>query len=273
MSIKKIPNEYGVADVEKLLGITRSTIRVLIAAGYVAPVRGARGTLRFSFQDLILLRTAQALSAANISNRRIAKSLRELRKQLPESMPLSGLRITAEADRVVVREGKARWQAGSGQYLLAFDGQPEAGKLAVIERQPPQRGDEDWFERALQLESENVDAAIEAYERAIEAEPDRIEAALNLGRLLHERGRLAQAQRVYREAIKLRGDDALLWFNLAVLLEDRGRRADAISAYNAALRRDPQMADAHYNLSLLHDHAGRKREALRHMAQYRRLLK
>ena len=266
-------HQFGVREVEKLLRLPRSTIRSLVEAGFVTPSRGPRNTLRFSFQDLILLRTAQALSAANISNRRIAKSLRELRKQLPESMPLSGLRITAEADRVVVREGKARWQAGSGQYLLAFDGQPEAGKLAVIELQRPQRGDEDWFERALQLESENVDAAIEAYERAIEAEPDRIEAALNLGRLLHERGRLAQAQRVYREAIKLRGDDALLWFNLAVLLEDRGRRADAISAYNAALRRDPQMADAHYNLSLLHDHAGRKREALRHMAQYRRLLK
>ena len=59
-------HQYGVRDVEKLLRLPRSTIRALIAAGFVSPARGPRKTWLFSFQDLIVLRTAQALAAAKV---------------------------------------------------------------------------------------------------------------------------------------------------------------------------------------------------------------
>ena len=127
-------HSYGVRDVEKLLRLSRSTIRSLIAAGFVTPARGPRGAWRFSFQDLIVLRTAQALADARVPARRIMRSMRELRRHLPAAMPLSGLNIDAVADRVVVREGGNRWQAESGQYLLGFDGDPADGTLSVIER-------------------------------------------------------------------------------------------------------------------------------------------
>src|SRR5829696_6377422 len=111
---------YGVRDVEKLFRLSRSTIRSLIDAGFVSPARGPRNAWRFSFQDLIVLRTARALAAAKVPNRRITKSIHELRRQLPDSMPLSGLSICAVADHVVVKEGGSRWQVQSGQYLLEF---------------------------------------------------------------------------------------------------------------------------------------------------------
>ena len=84
-------HEYGVRDVEKLLRLPRSTIRSLIDAGFVSPARGPRNAWLFSFQDLIVLRTARALAVANVPRKRITKSIRELRRHLPESMPLSGL--------------------------------------------------------------------------------------------------------------------------------------------------------------------------------------
>src|SRR5438876_11990459 len=124
-------HQYGVRDVERLLRLPRSTIRSLVNAGFVSPARGPRKSYLFSFQDLIVLRTAQALAAAKVPPRRIARSMRQLRQHLPESMPLSGLSIAAEADRVVVREGRSRWQADSGQYLLAFEGSPTDGSLTV----------------------------------------------------------------------------------------------------------------------------------------------
>ena len=65
---------YGVRDVEKLLRLPRSTVRALVAAGFVAPARGPRNAWRFSFQDLIVLRTAQALHAANVPRRRIVRA-------------------------------------------------------------------------------------------------------------------------------------------------------------------------------------------------------
>jgi len=265
---------YGVRDVEKLLRLSRSTIRSLIAAGFVAPARGPRGAWQFSFQDLIVLRTAQALADANVPQRRITRSVRELRRHLPDAMPLSGLRIGAVADHVVVREGGAQWQAESGQYLLEFEGDPEDGSLSVIERAPAAEATsdtEDWFARGLALEAQDADAAMAAYERAIDADASCLDAYVNLGRLLHDAKRLSRAETVYREALLRCGTDAVLLYNLAVLLDDMGRGREAMTAYQAALRADPELADCHYNLALLCERLAKPKDAIRHMARYRLL--
>ena len=268
-------HRYGVRDVERLLRLPRSTIRSLVNAGFVSPSRGPRKSYLFSFQDLIVLRTAQALAAANVPPRRITKSLKELRRHLPEAMPLSGLSIGAVGDRVVVSEGASRWQAESGQYLLAFDGDPDDGSLSVIESSDPgtAASAEDWFERGCKLEGSDSGAARQAYERALEAEPEHLLAHINLGRLLHETGRLADAEKVYRKAVATCGSDPLLLFNLGVLLEDLGRKNEAMQAYERALHRDPHLADGHYNLALLYKALGKPRQAIRLMAQYRRLVR
>jgi tetratricopeptide (TPR) repeat protein len=236
------------------------------------PARGPRGAWQFSFQDLIVLRTAQALADAKVPARRITRSLRELRRHLPESMPLSGLRIGAVADRVVVREGASRWQAESGQYLLEFDGDPADGSLSVIERDVEDAADaQTWFERGVALESRDVRAALQAYVRAIDADASFVDAYVNTGRLLHDTRYYANAERVYRAAIKACGNDPVVLYNLGVLLDDMERGADAMAAYEAALRADPGLADCHYNLALLCEKLARPKDAIRHMARYRML--
>jgi len=265
--------DFGVRDVERLLHLSRGTIRALITAGFVSPTRGPRNSWRFSFQDLIVLRTAQALADANVPQRRITRSVRELRRHLPETMPLSGLSISAVADRVVVREGGTRWQAESGQYLLEFEGDPSKGSLNVIEHETPPVADDaqDWFDHAVSLERIDVEQSIEAYQHAIAIDPSRVDARINLGLLLHEAKRHAKAEEVYRSALKACGNDALLWFNLGVLLEDMNRKPAAFDAYSAALREDPSFADCHYNLALLCHKLGRPKLAIRHLSHYRRL--
>ena len=254
-------HRYGVRDVERLLRLPRSTIRALIAAGFVSPERGPRSAWRFSFQDLIVLRTAQALAEANVPHRRITRSVKDLRRHLPESMPLSGLSISAIADKVVVREGGSRWQADSGQYVLEFEGDPANGSLSVIER-AAEPADEP---------APTAEAAAAAYERAIAADPALLDARINLGRLLHATGRLAQAERVYRDALIGCGSDAVLLYNLGVLLEDMTRPGEALKAYEAALALDQRFADCHYNLALILEALGRRKDAIRHMARYRAL--
>ena len=234
-------HQFGVREVEKLLRLPRSTIRALIEAGFVTPARGPRNAWRFSFQDLIVLRTAQALAAARVPPKRIHRSLKELRRHLPEAMPLSGLSVEAVGDRVVVKEGASRWQAESGQYLLGFEGDPAAGALRVIVRETPPPA------------------------------PDTLENDIDRGVDLHERGSLQEAEAVYRKALEVHGPDALLLYNLAVLLEDMKRKAEAVEVYQSALQVDPAMADGYYNLSLLCEDLGRPQEAIRHMAHYRRL--
>ena len=266
---------YGVRDVERLLHLPRSTIQSFVDAGFVTPERGPRKSWLFSFRDLIVLRTAQALSQAKIPPRRINRSLKELRRHLPERMPLSGLAIEAAGDRVVVRDGARRWHAESGQYVLDFEGDPSAGSLAVMARgdAQPASGAEEWFEKGCGLERRDPEAAREAYERALAADPAHAGAHLNLGRLMHEAGRLAEGERVYRRAILACGSEPLLLYNLGVLLEDMGRKSAAMDAYEKALREDPRFADCHYNLALLCKSLGRPKQALKHMAQYRRLVR
>src|SRR5438876_10418767 len=114
-------HQYTARDVEKLAHLPRSRIRSLVEAGFVSPTRGPRNTWLFSFQDLIVLRTAQALSEAKVPRKRITRSVKELLRRLPDSMPLSGLNISAVADGIVVKEGARSWRAESGQYLLGFE--------------------------------------------------------------------------------------------------------------------------------------------------------
>ncbi len=267
-------HQYGVREVEKLLQLPRSTIRALIEAGFVSPVRGPRKAWLFSFQDLIVLRTAQALAAAKVPRKRINRSVKELRRHLPQSMPLSGLSICAVADRVVVKEGHSRWQAESGQYLLAFEGDPVDGSLSVIESKvaEPAPSAAGCFDRGVALESKDAEAALRAYEQAIAEDPTLLDAHINLGSLLHETRRFAKAERVYRDAIKACGSDPVLLYNLGVLLEDMRRKTEAMQAYEAALRGNPGFADCHYNLALLCEELRKPKEAIRHMAQYRRLI-
>ena len=56
---------YTTRDVARLLGLSEPQVRSH-ARDYLAADRGPRNTYRFSFQDLVLLRTAKALGEARI---------------------------------------------------------------------------------------------------------------------------------------------------------------------------------------------------------------
>jgi tetratricopeptide (TPR) repeat protein len=273
---------YSVRDVERLLQLPPGTTRNLVRAGFVKPARGARRAYRFSFQDLIVLRTARALLDARIPARRIRRSLASLRRELPQSLPLSGLSISAVGDHVVVRDGEAQRQVESGQYLLGLDVTLENGVLHVVEHHQAAaasaagygavRIPKDWFGEALALESSDSEAALEAYRRAVDDDPHNLGAWTNWGRLLHALGRTDQAAEVYRHALEHAGTDALLLFNQGVLLEDLGKPADALEAYRTALAADPDLADCHYNLARLYESLGKPQHAIRHLGRYRRLV-
>ena len=265
--------QYPLREAARLLGMSRATILALVRLGFVRPLRGERRAYLFSFQDLLMLRAARALSAANLPARRISRSLRALRRQLPDSVPLSGLSIRALGDRVVVQEGGKRWQPDSGQYLLELDVSLDGGELRLMARAPASEDSaEAWFNRGWELEPGSVHEAQAAYRRALEIDPAHAGARTNLGRLLHEAGALAEAEAMYREGIEHGLGDALLLFNLGVLLEDLGRLDEAVAAYRAALRAQPAFADCHYNLALLYEAAGNKLGAIRHLREYRRIV-
>ena len=263
-----------------MLGLSPAQIRSYATKGFLDPERGPRGELRFGFHDLIILRTAGELTAARIPQRKVKRVLQRLREQLPEGHSLTGVRITAEGDRVVVRDGEAVWNPESGQALFDFAVSDIARKATPLLRRAAadarQRAHElsadDWYELACELEVTSIAEAKDAYERAIAADPKHADAHVNLGRLLHEEGAPAAAEKHYRAALEAARDHNTAAFNLGVALEDLGHTDAAIQAYRRALTLDPDNADAHYNLAGIYERRGEKQAALRHLKAYRALI-
>jgi len=264
-------HEFDAKDLKRLFGITTSQIRALIRAGHIRPLKQS-GRLRYSFQDLLVLRTAGALRAAKIPTQKINRTLRQIRASLPNSLPLSGLSIVALGDRIVVREGRALRESDTGQYALALEFVDQGGDILVIDKRrgaaAPLASSEGQFEKALSLEDSDPAAAQAAYAACLAVDPQHLEARINLGRLLHMEGRLREAEQVYRGQ---KTAEPLLLYNLAVLLEDLEREPEALATYREALALDPELADAHFNLARLHERAGQAKDALRHLLAYRRL--
>lgn len=265
---------YGTRDVARMVGLSESQVRAYVRAGLIEVERGPRNAYRFSFQDLVLLRAARGLIQARVPHLRVLRALRRLKAQLPPDRNLSELRILVDGDDVIVSDGAAAWNPASGQLHLDFQVAELSEEIAPLHASvrpaTPVVTADDWFERGVELELVSAEDAVTAYENALELNPRHADAHVNLGRLLHEARRLAQAELHYRAALAP-GPHATAAYNLGIVLEDRQRQKEAVSAYLRALDADPHMADAHYNLSRLYEQLGDEASALRHLKSYRAL--
>lgn len=268
---------YTTRDVENLLGLTRRQAREYGRSGVLDPDRGPGNIYLFSFQDLVLLRTAKALLDAEVPQQRILRSLRHVKKQLPADRALTELRIAAEGDDVLVHDQGRAWDPESGQLHFVFDVRELADQVAPLTERAiaDAQGDSatDWLELGEELETHAPSQARRAYEKVLELVPDHAPALGNLGRLLHDAGQLEAAVVHYRRALEASGgDDPVPAFNLGLALEDLDRDRAAADAYNAALTIDPTFADAHFNLSRVYERLGDRVSALRHLKSYRTLM-
>ena len=264
---------FSTAEVANIVDLPNSRIRSFVRAGFLEPARGEKKTLQFTFQDLLLLKTAKSLLESRVPVKRIIRMLSSLKRQLPDEQHLSSVKIYADGRRVVVWDGNARWQPDGGQFLFDFDakGVVPAAKLPMPKPVNSELTARHWFNLAVELESTSTEESRRAYIRALELNPKMSDAHLNLGKLFHEAGMLKKSEAHYRAAMEYAPDDAAPHFNLGVLLEDLKRPREAVRCYEEALDKDPTFADAHYNLGLLLDSFGRKQEAFTHLRAARKL--
>ena len=267
---------YTTADVAGLIGLTARQAREYGRSGILDPARDPAGHYLFSFQDLVLLRTAKALLDARVPQQRILRSLGRLKAQLPTGRSLTEVRIAAEGDEVVVYDDGSSWEPDSGQLRFTFDVAELAARVEPLARRAVDRtaGDTaaEWVELGRELEVQAPAQARRAYEKALELQPDHAEALINLGRLLQEDGEVDAALPLYTRALESPGvERTIAAFNLGIALEDLGRDDDAAAAYRRAIDADPAFADAHFNLSRVLERVGDKVSALRHLKSYRAL--
>jgi tetratricopeptide (TPR) repeat protein len=264
---------YSPSDLRRILHVTDAELRTYLRAASL-PVFTVKQPQSYSFQHLVILRTAIGLGEAGISARRIRKVLASLQRQLGDSRSMSSVKVYASGTGVIVWDGTNRWQPDSGQFVLNFEAHASAkparlkprGQIGMSQRESALM----WWNRGVELQEHSQEAAQRAYEEAVRLEPSLIEAHINLGRLYHDAGRLKEAEASYRRAIRYRPELATAYFNLGVVLEDRGRDSAAITAYEQALQRDPRLKPAHCHLGELYERHGRLTDALRHYAAAKR---
>ncbi|HEX2248921.1 MAG TPA: tetratricopeptide repeat protein [Gemmatimonadales bacterium] len=271
---------FTTRDVARLLGLTESQVRAQARAGFLSPRRGPRNGFRFSFQDLVLLRTARELAQARVSSRRIRNALCGLARQLPTGRSLTEIKITPYGQGLLVHDGDSAWNPESGQLQMEFAAAELANSPApqprslrpVMHRPRSTQAAWDWFDLALELEDADPAAAVRAYGEALSQDPTLIDAHVNLGRLLQLAGQIEQAIEHYRLSVKAAGADPTPAFNLGTALEQLGRWNEALTAYRRALATDGCFADAHFNIARLYEQLGRRTEAIRHLRVYKRLV-
>jgi tetratricopeptide (TPR) repeat protein len=275
-----IEHGFTTKQVAEATGLPPSKISRWTRAGLVSPAVTSRGDPIFSFQDVVLFRTARELLNAKVPERKIRAAVAALRRQLPSDLPLSALRISALGAEVLVEDGVGAWAPATGQLHMDLAGEPAA--LPRVTRAVRRNADDalpaavarsadEWYDAGVDLEASDPVAAMDAYRRALTVAPAHVEAHLNLGRLLHEAGELEAAETHYRAAVNAAPGDANAHYNLGVVLEDLKRWSPAIAAYRQALRLDDGLAAAHFNLARLLQAKGQRAAALRHLARYRAL--
>lgn len=266
---------YSTHDVAELLELAPTTIREIARSGVLDPERGPGERYRFSFQDIVILRTAKELLAAGVKKSRINASLTQLKARLPSNRPLTSLRVTGDGGAVVVHDKDQLYNPVSGQIHFNFTIAELAGSVAPLARQAAEEAEDseqltsdDWFDLGVDLEAVSPEDAPAAYLRALELDPEHSDAHVNMGRLLQEAGEYETAEHHYQKALLADPDNLLAAFNLGTLYEDMGRIREAIQAYEQAV----SFPDAHYNLSRLYELVGEHGEALKHLKTYRNLI-
>lgn len=261
-----------------MLGVSRGVVDGLIELGLVTPSRGPRNSLRFTFQDVVLLRTALQLRTSKTSPRKLRDALARLKRDLPSELPLSGIRVAAVGEEIVVKSGPTRWDAVTGQMLLDFEVAEVGGDVVLLDATQERKGAaaaqaRERYELAEQLIKTQPSAAELNYRKAIELSPEPFYAAyVDLGALLCEQEhQCGDALAVFDEALEHFPNDAVLHFNRGVALDQLGQLDEAKVAYERCLALDPSYADAHHNLAILLDKRGDRRGLIRHLSAYRRL--
>ena len=289
---------YTTREVADTLGWAQQQIRRYGQRLPIAPKRGARGEYRFSFQDMVLLRTAKALLDADVAPRRALAVLAKLSDDAEK--PLSAMRVSADGDSVVVREDETLWNAETGQGHLSFvadrfgqvhalppsginDGNgagptvPLAG--GAHDAKPGEGGQsasavaeeldsDDWYNRGLDLEDSDPEQAPAAYQRSIALNPGNADAHVNLGRIHQVGGDFKRATRHYQLALNATPNHQLASYNLGTVFDELGEIEAALAYYRQA----PDVPDAHYNLARIYELRGDEVSTLRHMRSYKRLV-
>ncbi len=265
-----VHQRYTVAQLSRILGVSRDRIRLWMRWGLIEPAKTVHRLDYFDYQQVTSAKMLCDLIAGGLPLARIREGLQRVQAWLPGmDSPLCQLSVLEENGRMLVRLADGRLAEPSGQLQLDFDEATEQRSLAI---ESAARSTDDWFQEALECENQgDYRGAVHAYQWAIQQEPDDPILHFNLGNVLYGSQQLADAEQQFRRAVELDCEYVEAWNNLGTVLADHRQYDESILAFRRALSVFPLYADAHFNLGDVLAATEKSYEAQQHWRKYLQL--
>jgi tetratricopeptide (TPR) repeat protein len=292
---------YSIRDVARILAVQESRLRYWMQTGFVGPTVRKGGRFYYTFCDLVAVKAAKDLLAADIPLQSVRKALEGLKKQLPQDThPASRLRVCSDGNTIVALADDVAFEPVGGQVVMAFNlpsfsehisevlamprvdpaSQAKPGSLPfgssapheiMTERTEANTGTTAYrmFVEACAAEDHgDLETAEHLFRQAIDLEPHMAAALTNLGNLVYRQGEVEEARTLYERALEHDPTQPEARYNLANTLEDLGEIELAVAELRKVCIAAPDFADAHYNLGLLLAQLGGTAQAKQHLERY-----
>jgi DNA-binding transcriptional MerR regulator len=134
---------FSTRQVCRITGLSSRQLGYWRKTGLISPAMQTRGGhARYSFVDLVSLKTASRLIDAGVSVQRIRQCLQSLSRFLPNTdTPLQELSLVATGDVVLVLRSNAAFDALTGQeWILHVADLEREARLQLSDREVPVQG-------------------------------------------------------------------------------------------------------------------------------------
>lgn len=279
---------YSIRDVARILAVQESRLRYWMQTGFVGPTVRKGGRFYYTFCDLVSVKAAKDLLAADVPLQKARKAVEGLRKALPaDTHPTSRLRLCSDGETIVALADDVAFHPVSGQVVMAFTvpsfGEHVSEVLAMprVDPSAPHAVEEErteanggttayrhFVEACAAEDRGDSELAEHLFRQAIDLEPNMAAALTNLGNLVYRQGEVEEARKLYERALEHDPNQPEARYNLANALEDLGEIEGAIMELRKVCAAAPDFADAHYNLGLLLAQLGGTAQAKQHMERY-----
>jgi tetratricopeptide (TPR) repeat protein len=279
---------YSIRDVARILAVQESRLRYWMQTGFVGPTVRKGGRFYYTFCDLVAVKAAKDLLAAEIPLQRVRKAVESLKKALPsDTHPASRLRVCSDGNTIVALADDIAFEPIGGQVVMAFNvpsfGEHISEVLAMprVDPSAPQEITDSpteanggttayrmFCEACAAEDRGDLQLAEHLFRQAIDLEPNMAAALTNLGNLVYRQGEVEEARRLYERAVEHDPMQPEARYNLANTLEDLGEIELAVAELRKVCAACPDFADAHYNLGLLLAQLGGTAQARQQMERY-----
>jgi tetratricopeptide (TPR) repeat protein len=279
---------YSIRDVARILAVQESRLRYWMQTGFVGPTVRKGGRFYYTFCDVVAVKAAKDLLAADIPLQKARKAVEALKKALPgDTHPHSKLRVCSDGESIVALADDIAFEPIGGQVVMAFNvptfGEHIAEVLAMprVDPSAPQTVEDSpteanggttayrhFVEACAAMDRGDLQTAEHLFRQAVDLEPHMAAALTNLGNLVYRQGEMEEARKLYERALEHDPNQPEARYNLANLLDDLGETDMAIAELRKVCAAAPEFADAHYNLGLMLANVGGTSQAKHYLERY-----